>query len=103
MSIDGFTGGGGGGLNPSPQMPAPIPRKSSHPPEKYPTPQVESQFHELKVHEGVSEHKNSLFSTNIFGGLRIGTCIHYMYYNYIQGFTIIQWGGCVDFTSPKVL
>ena len=42
-NIDGFTGG----LGFNPQMPAP--------------------FYEIKVLEGVSEHKNSLFSTKFSG------------------------------------
>ena len=148
-------------------------KKCSNPLEKTP-PQVEWQFFEIKVLQGVSEHTNSLFTTKIVWGFAtnecLGTsictciilyvlyciycmyyivyivciilyilyvlyciycmycmyyivyivyivcivcivlyilyvlyCIYCMYYSYIQGLTIIQWGGCVGYTTPKVL
>ena len=49
--LDGFNGGGGSEY---PQMPASTPRKISN-------------THEIKVLEGISEHKNSRFFTKFFG------------------------------------
>ena len=42
------------------------PPDASSSPRKVQTPQVECQYHEIKVIEGVSEHTNSLFSTKKF-------------------------------------
>ena len=63
MSIDGFTRG----FNP-PDDSSNAPEKVSTPMGKIPAPQVEWQFYKIKVLEGVSEHKNSLFSTKNFWG-----------------------------------
>ena len=86
-------------------MPAPTPQK------KFQPPQVELQFDEIKVLEGVSEHETADFLQN-FLGFRPKLMLRYignyvlasnMYYSYIQGLTIIQWCGCASSTSPKML
>ena len=56
---------------------------------------LEWHFYEITVLESVSEHKNDCM-------VLVGY-LHHLYYSYIQGFTIVQWGGCVASTSPKLL